>query len=174
MAFTIERNSKMKHRTVTRNGKQYVVVEDADFANLAEGADTENLPAFPPVDANGNSPAIEFARVSIARQVITERRMAGLSQAELARRAGIRVETLSRLENAKHSADMSTMKRIDGVLRTINRTRQDSGGKSVVTVRVGDVEIEHNYATRATRTFIPLAQAKNSAVAKRGRKSAIS
>jgi transcriptional regulator with XRE-family HTH domain len=167
MAFTIEGNAEMKHRTVTRNGKQYVVVEDADFAKLAEGADVENLPAFPPVDANGNSPAIEFARVSIARQLITERRAAGLSQAELARRAGIRVETLSRLENAKHSADVATMKRIDAVLTTVNRTKKDSGGKSIATLRVGEVEIEHNYATRATRTFIPLALAKDSAAAKR-------
>jgi len=151
----------MKHRTVTRNGKRYVVVEDADFVKMAGGADAQKLPAFPPADAEGNRPAIEFARVSIARQLITERRAAGLSQAELARRAGIRVETLSRLENAKHSADETTMKRIDRVLKTIKRTRKDSGGKSVATVRIGDVEIEHNYATRATRTFIPLALSKD-------------
>jgi transcriptional regulator with XRE-family HTH domain len=164
----------MKHRTVTRHGEKYVVVEDSDFAKLSEDADAENLPAFPPVDANGNSPAVEFARVSIARQIITERRAAGLSQAELARRAGIRVETLNRLENAKHSADVSTMKRIDAVLGTIKRTKKDSGGKTIATVRVGDVEIEHNYATRTTRTFIPLARAKNRTAAKRGRESATS
>jgi transcriptional regulator with XRE-family HTH domain len=138
-------------------------VEDADFVKLAGGVHAEKLPAFPPTDADGNSPAIEFARVSIARQLITERRAAGLSQAELARRAGIRVETLSRLENAKHSADEATMKRIDRVLRTSKRTMKDSGGKSVATVRVGDVEIEHNYTTRATRTFIPLALTKGKA-----------
>ena len=72
IAFTTERSVNMKHRTVTRNGKQYVVIEDADFAKLADSADVKKLPAFPPVDANGNSPAIEFARVSIARQIITE------------------------------------------------------------------------------------------------------
>jgi len=161
----------MKHRTVTRHGKRYVVVEDADCVKLAGSMDAQKLPAFPPTDADGNSPAIEFARVSIARQLITERRAAGLSQAELARRAGIRVETLSRLENAKHSADEATMKRIDGVLRTIKRTRKDTGGKSVATVRVGDVEIEHNYATRATRTFIPVALTKGKAETNKTRRA---
>lgn len=174
MASTIKGDSKMKQRTVTRNGKRYVVVADSDFAKLAPGAKAGRLPAYPPVDANGNSPAIEFARVSIARQIITERRAAGLSQAELARRAGIRVETLNRLEKAKHSADVSTMKRIDGVLRILHRSKKDSGGKAVVTVRVGDVEIEHNYATRTTRTFIPFGRARNSAVAKRERKDVAS
>jgi transcriptional regulator with XRE-family HTH domain len=151
---------QMKHRTVKRNGKRYVVVDAADFARLSENTNADKLPPFPPVDANGNSPAIEYSRVSIARRLITERKTAGLTQAELAKRAGIRVETLNRLEKAKHSADETTMKRIDAVLRTIHRTRKDSGGKSVATVKVGDVEIEHDYTTRTTRTFIPLAMSK--------------
>jgi DNA-binding XRE family transcriptional regulator len=150
----------MERRTVKRHGKRYVVVDEADFANLSEAANEVALPPFPPVDANGNSPAIEYARVSIARQLITERRAAGLTQAELAKRAGIRVETLNRLEKAKHSADEATMKRIDGVFRTIHRTRKDSGGKVVATVKIGDVEIEHDYRTRTTRTFIPVALTK--------------
>lgn len=150
----------MEHRTVKRHGKRYVVVDAADFASLPGKTNTVKLPPFPPVDGDGNSPAIEYARVSIARQLITDRTAAGLTQAELAKRAGIRVETLNRLEKAKHSADETTMKRIDAVLRTVRRTRKNSGGKTVATVKVGNVEIEHNYATRTTRTFIPLAMSK--------------
>jgi len=45
---------------------------------------------FPPADALGNRPAVAFARVSIARSIIAERKAAGLSQQELARRAGVR------------------------------------------------------------------------------------
>jgi transcriptional regulator with XRE-family HTH domain len=39
-----------------------------------------------------------------------------LSQAELARRAGIRVETLNRIEKAKVTADVATMEKIDRAL----------------------------------------------------------
>jgi transcriptional regulator with XRE-family HTH domain len=148
----------MKHKTITMDGKRYVVVDETAFVKPDAPGD---LPAFPPVDANGNSPAIEYARVSIARQIITERRAAGLTQSELATRAGVRVETISRLEGAKHSADEATMKKIDRVLRTIGRTKKDSGGKNIASVNVGDVVIEFNYATRATRTLIPVALAKS-------------
>lgn len=148
----------MKHRTVKRHGKKYVVIEESDFKKLNQSA--EDLPAWPPADKEGNMPAIDFARVSIARQIITERSQAGLSQAELARRAGIRPETLNRLEKAKHTADEATLERIDRVLRAFARKRTDSGGKAIATVRVGDVEIEHNYTTRTTRTFIPVALAR--------------
>jgi ribosome-binding protein aMBF1 (putative translation factor) len=72
--------------------------------------------AMPARRANGDYPAIEAARVSIARDVIRGRKAAALSQAELARRAGIRVETLNRIEKAKVTADVATMERIDKAL----------------------------------------------------------
>jgi ribosome-binding protein aMBF1 (putative translation factor) len=76
----------------------------------------KDLPAMPPRRANGDYPAIPAARVSIARDVIRARRAAGLSQAELARRAGIRIETLNRIEEAKVMTDTATMEKIDKVL----------------------------------------------------------
>jgi DNA-binding XRE family transcriptional regulator len=59
-----------------------------------------------------NYPAVEYARVSLARKVIKARRVAGLSQAELARRAAIRPETLNRIEKGKTSADTATIAKI--------------------------------------------------------------
>jgi transcriptional regulator with XRE-family HTH domain len=40
----------------------------------------------------------------------------GLSQAALARKAGIRVETLNRLEKGKHTPDLATMAKINKAL----------------------------------------------------------
>jgi transcriptional regulator with XRE-family HTH domain len=68
---------------------------------------------MPPRRPNGDYPAIQAARVSIARDIIRSRKAAGLSQADLARRAGIRVETLNRIEKAKVTADVATMEKID-------------------------------------------------------------
>jgi DNA-binding XRE family transcriptional regulator len=74
---------------------------------------TTTLPPMPPRRANGDYPAIQAARVSIARDIIRARRAAGLTQAEPARRARIRVETLNRIEKAKVTADVATTEKID-------------------------------------------------------------
>jgi len=42
---------------------------------------------------------------------------AGLTQAELARRAGIRAETLNRIESGRHSPTVSSIEKIDRALR---------------------------------------------------------
>ncbi|HEX5500378.1 MAG TPA: helix-turn-helix transcriptional regulator, partial [Thermomicrobiales bacterium] len=41
----------------------------------------------------------------------------GWSQAELARRAGVRAETLNRIEQGKHSASVSTIDKLDSALK---------------------------------------------------------
>jgi ribosome-binding protein aMBF1 (putative translation factor) len=74
------------------------------------------LPPMPPRRPNGDYPAIQAARVSIARDIIRSRRAARLTQAELARRAGIRVETLNRVEKTKVTADVATMEKFDKAL----------------------------------------------------------
>ena len=68
--------------------------------------------------ARGEYPAVEYARTSLARKIIKARRAAGLSQAELARRAGIRPETLNRIEKGKTTPDVATIAKIDRALET--------------------------------------------------------
>jgi outer membrane protein TolC len=70
----------------------------------ARGGGEEELPPLPKVDAEGNAPAMEFARASLARKMIIERRARGWTQTELAKRARLRVETINRLEHARHTA----------------------------------------------------------------------
>src|SRR5205085_1355027 len=87
---------------------------------LAERAETvcePVLPDFPPADAQGNRPAVAHARISIARKIINARAAAGLSQEQLAELAGIRQETLCRLETGKHSPTLRTVEKIDAALK---------------------------------------------------------
>jgi transcriptional regulator with XRE-family HTH domain len=65
---------------------------------------------------------VAHARVSIARKIIAARTAAGLTQAELAKRAGIRQETICRLESGKHSPTVRTVDKIDRALNRAAKT----------------------------------------------------
>jgi transcriptional regulator with XRE-family HTH domain len=56
---------------------------------------------------------VAFARAVIARGIIRDRTAVGWSQAQLARRAGVHVETLNRIERAKGTPDTAMSARID-------------------------------------------------------------
>jgi predicted transcriptional regulator len=88
--------------------------------------DNANLPPFLEPNADGNYPAVDFARVSIARKIIEQRRALGLSQQELARHAGVRQETISRLESGKHSPTIRTVDKIEEALTRIQKKRSDA------------------------------------------------
>jgi len=84
---------------------------------MEKRAAAQKLPKMPNALANGNFPAAETIRVIYARRLIQERESAGLSQSELARRAGLRPETINRLEKGKHSPDTATVAKITRALR---------------------------------------------------------
>lgn len=106
-------------QTLIIDGREFVVVARIEYDQLRIAANLResDLPALPKADAHGNRPALEYARVSIARQIITARRAKGWTQQQLADAAGIRMETISRLEKAKNTADVATMKRIEKALQ---------------------------------------------------------
>jgi ribosome-binding protein aMBF1 (putative translation factor) len=99
-------------QTITRRGKKFVLVPVAEYERLT----TPAMPALPKADARGNRPAVAFARATIARQIIRDREAIGLSQIALARRAGIRPETLNRIEKGHTTPDTATLAKIDAAL----------------------------------------------------------
>jgi DNA-binding XRE family transcriptional regulator len=74
-------------------------------------------PPLPEPNDDGNVPALEFVRATIARDILRERKALGLTQGELAKLAGVRQETLCRLETGRHSPTVRTVKKIDRALR---------------------------------------------------------
>jgi DNA-binding XRE family transcriptional regulator len=77
----------------------------------------EAIPPLPPPNAHGNYPAEEALDVILARQIIRRRHAAGWTQAELARQARVREETVSRLESGKHAPTVTTVDKLDRALR---------------------------------------------------------
>ena len=111
-----EHNGMAAKRVVVR-GKRMVMLEEAEFDRLLRKAD-EWEPLMPAADADGNYPALEAVRVSLAIDIIRHRRRLGLSQADLARRAGIRPESLNRIEQGHVRApSIRTIEKIDRALR---------------------------------------------------------
>ncbi|MEX0718811.1 MAG: helix-turn-helix transcriptional regulator [Planctomycetaceae bacterium] len=101
-------------QTVTLGGKRFVILSEVEYRRLA-GEPSE--PARPRKDAAGNYPAVEALRSMLGRKLIRRRRAAGLTQAELARRAGIRAETLNRIERGTNSPSVATVEKLDRALR---------------------------------------------------------
>lgn len=78
-------------------------------------------PSLPPPNAEGNYPARATLRAILARQLMERRKAAGLTQAQLAALAGVRQETLSRLETGKHAPNVATVDKIEAALKKAER-----------------------------------------------------
>ena len=108
---------------VKLDGRDYVILPRAEFDRLTGLAKAAELPPLPKSDAHGNYPAVDYARASLARNILRGRVEAGLTQMELAKLAGIRNETLCRLERGQHTPSVATIARIEQALK------QATGGK---------------------------------------------
>ena len=114
----------MPPQTILFDGKPYVIVPRDEYDRLTTLAKAAELPALPEPDAQGNYPAVDYARASLARKIIRDRVAAGLSQRELAGLAGVRVETLCRIETGKHLPSVPTIDKIDRALKRAAKGRQ--------------------------------------------------
>ena len=110
MDFTMAMIDLASVQTLTLAGERFVVMPETEFVRLT------GEPPLPPANERGNYPAVERTRAIIARDIIISRRALGWSQAELARRAGIRAETLNRIEQAKRSPSLSTFDKVHRAL----------------------------------------------------------
>jgi ribosome-binding protein aMBF1 (putative translation factor) len=110
-------------------GQVFVLLPEGEYDRLCSRAGEsvrltdEDLPSLPKPDKQGNFPAVEYARISLARDIIRDRRAAGLTQQQLADRVGTRQETISRIESGKHTASVKLIDRIDAALKRASSQR---------------------------------------------------
>lgn len=72
---------------------------------------------------DGNYAAAEARRIGLGRRLIPDRRAVGLTQVELARRAGIATESLNRIEKGKLTPTMGTLQKIDRALEQAEKAQ---------------------------------------------------
>ena len=115
-------------------GKRFVLLPETEYDRLCRGAGEavatgeDELPPLPKPDKHGRFPALEYARISLARDLIRDRKGVRLSQQRLADLAGVRQETLSRIETGKHTASPRTVNKI---MRAIEAQRRRLRTKKV-------------------------------------------
>ncbi len=121
----------MPHQIVTAKGQRFVMVPVAEWrrierltANAATITPTTKLPPLPQANPNGTLPALAYIQISIARDILRERTALGLTQEQLAKLAGVREETLSRLESGKHSPTVRTVEKIERALQKAAKKMQ--------------------------------------------------
>ncbi len=107
----------MPAERITIRNQTFMLLPREEYEDLLARGAGESLPRFPKAGPEGNRPAAEFIRVSIARGIITSRIKAGWTQEQLAKRAKVSAETISRLESAKHKAQAATVEKIDAAFR---------------------------------------------------------
>ena len=118
---------------VKLDGRDYVIVPRDEFDRLVSLARVGEMPSVPGADAEGNFAALAYGRASIAREIVRRRALLGMSQRALASEAGIRFETLCRIETGKSSPNSATMTKIDRALvrgeKTAERTAKSARSK---------------------------------------------
>jgi DNA-binding XRE family transcriptional regulator len=131
-ANTSKQNGALTARRVTVKGKRMVMMDEPTYEALLRKADLWE-PDMPQPDADGNYPALEALAVIQARDILRARRKLGLSQVDLARRAGIRPETLNRIEQGRNKPSVPTIAKIDRALKEAGETPAENRGRRQTT-----------------------------------------
>ena len=107
-------------RRLELDGIRYVILRESVFDYLCEKAGV-GLNRAPAEDLSERH--LHLDRASLAEKLVRRRQAAGLSQAELARRAGVRPETLNRIERGRTTPDFATVRKLVVAMDAAERER---------------------------------------------------
>ena len=106
-------------KRIELDGIRYVIVRESVFDGLCQEAGLQQDRFISSDEAL--TFGMDLDRASLAERLVRRRRAAGLSQAELARRAGIRPETLNRIERGRTTPDFATVRKLVVAIDTAER-----------------------------------------------------
>lgn len=97
-------------RTLELKGVEYVVIEKAEYDRLTTHSGNAK-------SCEKHVDAISYTRQLLASRLKAALAKAGWSQTDLAAKAKVRPETISRIMSRKHTVDVSTWDKIERALR---------------------------------------------------------
>lgn len=109
-------------KRVELDGVRYVILRETVFDQLCRKAGVAEAPD----EAAGvpTSSDLEAEWTSLTAKLVRRRQVTGLSQAELARRAGIRPETLNRIERGWTTPDFATIRKLVVAMNAAEKERK--------------------------------------------------
>jgi DNA-binding XRE family transcriptional regulator len=116
-------NRGIEFRQVELDGMRYVIIRASLFEKICHRAGI----SFPSAldEEKAISPGFELDRATLAEKLMRRRRASGLSQADLARRAGIRPETLNRIERGRTTPDFATIRKLVEAMNAAENQEQN-------------------------------------------------
>ena len=108
---------RLEFAVVELGGVAYAVLREAQVVALCQRARVQ--PVARGRGATGPLAVLEHAEAPLAQRIRQRRRAAGLTQAALASVAGIRTETLNRIERGKTEPDFGTVRKLAAALRRV-------------------------------------------------------
>ena len=121
--------AKKKKRTTIEcerlelGGVRYVILRETLFDQLCQKAGV--VDARSAASENLAISDLGMDETSMAAKLIRRRQAAGLTQAGLARRAGIRPETLNRVERGRTTPDFTTVRKLVIAMNDAERERNE-------------------------------------------------
>ncbi|MBN1127331.1 MAG: helix-turn-helix transcriptional regulator [Sedimentisphaerales bacterium] len=105
---------KTAYQRVFLDGNWYVVIREDEFCTLTQSQKSK-----------GKTEALDALNISdqrLADRLLQRRQDAGLTQKDLAKLAGIRVETLNRIEKGRTTPDFKTIRKLIKAINEYNET----------------------------------------------------
>ncbi len=115
--ISIMQKHKTAYQRVRLNGTWYIIVKEDEFRALTQSKTKNDV-----LDA------MNISDQRLADRLLQRRQDAGLTQKDLAKLAGIRVETLNRIEKGRTTPDFKTIRKL---VNAINEYNEQTGDKHV-------------------------------------------
>src|SRR5437773_8976770 len=106
----------VQYQVLKLGNERYAILPESTLKRLMKQAGVQSPHCEPATLQREWEPEAWNAQ-DISEHLITRRERTGLSQVDLARRAGVRVETLNRIERGKTNPDFSTIRKLVTAIR---------------------------------------------------------
>lgn len=109
---------KTAYQRIELDGNWYVILREDEFRALTEAQNAE-----------GKNDVLDAMNVSdqrLADRLLQRRQTAGLTQKDLAELAGVRVETLNRIEKGRTTPDFKTIRKLVNAINAYTEKEQET------------------------------------------------